>query len=282
MEVNIPEQLTLTVSLRGSREIRDGYQLFRLTGQLDAFSEPAFRRVMVRCIDEGPAHLILDLSTIDFMDSSGLGVLVQIAKKIQANQGSLRIVTNPRVTQTVKLVRLEQFLSLVTSLEEAQAGLLSPTPEPKSAPTTTLEPSDYQNTDRQNTYSQDPSSRGGESQTTVLTDDGEGIHGEPVTELATPIANEIPPAAPSEIQPEAPNPRPKRNRAKASAKAKESPAPSVLETPPPPAIAPDAPSRNAAKTKSGEESGDVLAESPEKKPKSRGSRRKSTASPPPV
>ncbi|NJK60055.1 MAG: STAS domain-containing protein [Oscillatoriales cyanobacterium SM2_1_8] len=117
----------MTVSLRGSREARDGYQLFRLTGLLDAFSEPAFRRVMVRCIEEGPAHLILDLSTIDFIDSSGLGVLVQMAKKIQGCQGSLRIVTNPRVTQTVKLVRLEQFLTLVSSIEEAEAGLLAAT-----------------------------------------------------------------------------------------------------------------------------------------------------------
>ncbi|HAN45986.1 MAG TPA: hypothetical protein DCQ32_05480, partial [Cyanobacteria bacterium UBA8156] len=237
LEVNIPEQLTLTVSLRGSREVRDGYQLFRLTGQLDAFSEPSFRRVMVRCIDEGPAHLILDLSTIDFMDSSGLGVLVQIAKKIQVNQGSLRIVTNPRVTQTVKLVRLEQFLSLVTSLEEAQAGLLAPpptmapTPEPGSAPTPTLapEPPDHQNTNHQNTNSQDPSLGVGERQAVATTLSGDGKGGEPVTELSTKIANEIQP----EIPTVAPNTRPKRNRSKTSAKTKESPEPSVLETPPP-------------------------------------------------
>jgi anti-anti-sigma factor len=78
-----------------------------------------FRKVLTKNIEEGPANLILDLSKIDFIDSSGLGVLVQLAKKAQTSGGSFQIVTNPRVTQTVKLVRLEQFLSLQTSVDVA-------------------------------------------------------------------------------------------------------------------------------------------------------------------
>ncbi len=74
---------------------------------------------MVKCVEEGPKHMILDLSKIDFVDSSGLGALVQLAKKAQSAGGTFQIVTNPRVTQTVKLVRLEQFLSLQASVEEA-------------------------------------------------------------------------------------------------------------------------------------------------------------------
>ncbi len=86
---------------------------------LDAFSEPAFRKVVGNCIDEKPADIILVLSQIDFVDSSGIGALVQLVKKAQNAGGSLQIVTNPRVTQTVKLVRLEKFLSLQPSLEVA-------------------------------------------------------------------------------------------------------------------------------------------------------------------
>jgi anti-anti-sigma regulatory factor len=44
---------------------------------------------------------------------------VQLAKKAQSAGGSFQIVTNPRVTQTVKLVRLESFLSLQDSVEVA-------------------------------------------------------------------------------------------------------------------------------------------------------------------
>jgi anti-anti-sigma factor len=107
------------VSLRGTREVRENHQIFRLTGLLDAFSEPAFRKVIGNCIDEGPSNLILVLAQIDFIDSSGLGALVQLVKKAQTAGGSLQVVTNPRVTQTVKLVRLEKFLSLQPSVEVA-------------------------------------------------------------------------------------------------------------------------------------------------------------------
>lgn len=86
---------------------------------LDAFSEPTFRKIIGNCIEEGPANIILVLSQIDFIDSSGLGALVQLVKKSQTAGGSLQIVTNPRVTQTVKLVRLEKFLSLQPSVETA-------------------------------------------------------------------------------------------------------------------------------------------------------------------
>ena len=74
---------------------------------------------MSKCIDEGPKHVILDLSQIDFVDSSGLGALVQLVKKAQTLEGTLQIVSNPRVTQTVKLVRLEKFLSLQPLVDEA-------------------------------------------------------------------------------------------------------------------------------------------------------------------
>ena len=111
--------MTLTVSLRGTREVKNNYQLFRLTGLLDAFSEATFRKVLSKCIDEGPKHVILDLSQIDFVDSSGLGALVQLVKKAQTLDGTLQIVSNPRVTQTVKLIRLEKFLSLQPSVDEA-------------------------------------------------------------------------------------------------------------------------------------------------------------------
>lgn len=74
-------------------------------------------------IDEGPKHIILDLSQIDFVDSSGLGALVQLAKQSQTNEGTLQIVTNARVTQTVKLVRLEKFLALQTSVDAALGNI---------------------------------------------------------------------------------------------------------------------------------------------------------------
>ena len=101
-------------------------QFDRLTGLLDAFSEPTFRKVLSQHIDEGPSNAILDLSGIDFVDSSGLGALVQLVKKAKEANGTVQVIANPRVMQTVKLVRLEKFLSVQASVDDAIANLSTP------------------------------------------------------------------------------------------------------------------------------------------------------------
>jgi anti-anti-sigma factor len=111
--------MTLTVSLRGTREVKDNYQIFRLAGLLDAFSEATFRKVLAKCVDDGPKNVVLDLSQIDLIDSSGLGAIVQVSKKVGSSEGVLQIVTNPRVTQTLKLVKLDKVFSLHTELANA-------------------------------------------------------------------------------------------------------------------------------------------------------------------
>ena len=67
--------------------------------------------------------LLLDLTHIDFIDSSGLGVLVQLAKQCTESDIQFVVVGNARVIQTVKLVRLEGFLHLQPDLETALGAL---------------------------------------------------------------------------------------------------------------------------------------------------------------
>lgn len=122
----IPEPLNLTISLRGTRDQGETYQVFRLIGQLDAFSDPAFSKVLDKYAEDGPGNLILDLSGIDFVDSSGLGALVKLHKKIGAAGATLQIIANARVSQTLRMGRLDQFFTLRSSVDEAIAQVPSP------------------------------------------------------------------------------------------------------------------------------------------------------------
>ena len=66
---------------------------------------------------------VLDLSKIDFLDSSGLGALVQTAKECKKLKLGFSVVGNSRVSQSIKLVRLGDFLNLKSSLDEALSYL---------------------------------------------------------------------------------------------------------------------------------------------------------------
>lgn len=122
----IPELHRLTVSLRGGFERRDDCLLFSFTGQLDAYSDKQFRDFVSEQRGSDKRAVLLDLTHIDFIDSSGLGVLVQLAKQCADAKVPFVMVGNARVIQTVKLVRLEQFLHLQPDLSTALAALAKP------------------------------------------------------------------------------------------------------------------------------------------------------------
>ena len=115
----ISELQRLTVSLRGGFEQKDGCLVFHFTGQLDAYSEKQFMEYVADVLKANKLPAVLDLSKIDFLDSSGLGALVQLAKQCTDAKRSFLLVGNTRVTQTVKLVRLEELLHLVEDLPTA-------------------------------------------------------------------------------------------------------------------------------------------------------------------
>ncbi len=117
--VPITELQRLTVSLRGGFEQKDGCLVFHFTGQLDAYSEKQFLSYVADVLGANAFPAVLDLSKIDFLDSSGLGALVQLAKQCNEAKRSFVVVGNARVSQTVKLVRLETFLHLVNDLDTA-------------------------------------------------------------------------------------------------------------------------------------------------------------------
>ena len=93
--------------------------MFHFTGQLDAYSEKQFLSYVADVLEANAFPAVLDLSKIDFLDSSGLGALVQLAKQCNEAKRSFVVVGNARVSQTVKLVRLETFLHLVNDLDTA-------------------------------------------------------------------------------------------------------------------------------------------------------------------
>ncbi len=114
----------LTVSLRGGFEQQARCQLFRFIGQLDAYSDKQFLEFIENNrLGSSALPLVLDLTHIDFMDSSGLGALVVLAKGCKERHQQFLLAGNVRVMQIVKLVRLEQFLNFQPDLDAALGKL---------------------------------------------------------------------------------------------------------------------------------------------------------------
>ena len=94
-------------------------------GEIDALTAPTLGRRMLELIEAGTNRLVVDLSETTFMDSTGLGVLVNGLRQTGRRQGTLVIVCpTERVMRPFEITGLHNHLPIVKSREEALTASL--------------------------------------------------------------------------------------------------------------------------------------------------------------
>lgn len=92
----------------------------RVTGEIDMATAPRLRQHVQTVVAAGPTGLLLDLDGVDFIDSTGLGVLVGAAKRMRVQGGPMRIVcSQPHLVDLFDLTRLNEVFDIFDSLDEA-------------------------------------------------------------------------------------------------------------------------------------------------------------------
>lgn len=93
-------------------------------GEIDVYTAPKLREQLVELVNEGKYHLIVDMESVDFLDSTGLGVLVGGLKRVRAHDGSLRLVcTQERILKIFRITGLTKVFPIHGSVEEAIAAV---------------------------------------------------------------------------------------------------------------------------------------------------------------
>jgi anti-sigma B factor antagonist len=81
----------------------------RIEGTLDAVTAPDLRGVVDKLVTENRPAVTLDLSSLRLIDSSGVGVIVSLFKRVRANGGQVRIVgLNDQPRAVFRLLRLDR------------------------------------------------------------------------------------------------------------------------------------------------------------------------------
>ena len=94
--------------------------VIRARGEIDLHYQPEFQRALLEVCREEPAILVIDLSKVDYMDSSGVGTLVQVARQIKDSGGKLVLAApTPRVKRILEITRLDRYFTISATCEEA-------------------------------------------------------------------------------------------------------------------------------------------------------------------
>jgi anti-sigma B factor antagonist len=98
----------------------DGIIVVQVIGEIDMTNSLAFRKRLFALLDEGPAQVVVDLSAAERVDTTGLSVLWESAKRCRREDRELAIVCSEgRVRHTLANTGLEQVLSTYANVDEA-------------------------------------------------------------------------------------------------------------------------------------------------------------------
>ncbi|MCD9624631.1 STAS domain-containing protein [Rhabdothermincola salaria] len=104
----------------------DAVTIVAVTGELDMASAPRLRQELVSLASAGRTTIVIDLAGVDFLDSTGLGVVLGALKRVRAAGGDLALArTEPQVAKVFEITRLSDIMPLHDTIEAAIAAVVS-------------------------------------------------------------------------------------------------------------------------------------------------------------
>tara|TARA_B100001559_G_C16277409_1_gene518946 strand:- start:97 stop:411 length:315 start_codon:yes stop_codon:yes gene_type:complete len=95
-----------------TEQFRDKWVLLQISGEIDMATGPELRQRIVQYVQEGHLHIILDLAKVDFIDSTGLGVLIGGLKRTRSHGGDLQCIgLSESLKEMFKLTGLDVVLT---------------------------------------------------------------------------------------------------------------------------------------------------------------------------
>jgi anti-sigma B factor antagonist len=109
-------ELALDVHKTGSLSVVD------VKGEIDVYTAPKLREKLIELVSEGSYNVVVNLEGVDFLDSTGLGVLVGALKRVKAHDGTLSLVcTQEKILKIFKITGLTKVFPIHDSVESASA-----------------------------------------------------------------------------------------------------------------------------------------------------------------
>jgi len=106
-------------------EQTERYTLCRPVGELDAYTVAQFRDALAGLASS--PRLLIDLSSVPFMDSSGLGALIGGIRRARESDGDVAVAcSRPTLTRLLHTTGFDRIVSVTETVDSAASALLDP------------------------------------------------------------------------------------------------------------------------------------------------------------
>ncbi len=101
-------------------ESRDGWTIIQPRGDIDVYSAPQLRDTIAEKMGLGPPNIILNLEFVDFIDSTGLAIMIGGLKRAKELDGAFVLVKpNEQVSRVLRITDLTKVLPVFDSIDSA-------------------------------------------------------------------------------------------------------------------------------------------------------------------
>lgn len=101
---------------------RDGWSVLQIGGEIDVATAPKLRERLLAMVSEQRYRIVVDLEEVDFIDSTGLGVLIGARKRVGIQDGEMRLVcTDARIVKVFEITGLDRVFDIRESVTDAVA-----------------------------------------------------------------------------------------------------------------------------------------------------------------
>lgn len=105
-----------------TRTVAD-HTVLEVGGEVDVYTAPRLRERLIEMIEGGAHHVVVDLGRVDFLDSTGLGVLVGALKRLRAVGGTFGLVCDKEpLLKIFRITALDQVFPIFPTVDAAVAA----------------------------------------------------------------------------------------------------------------------------------------------------------------
>lgn len=102
---------------------RDDWSVVEVGGEIDVATAPRLREQLIALVNAQQHRIVVSLEAVDFIDSTGLGVLISGLKRVRTHGGDFALVcTEPRILKVFEITGLLAVFAVHPSIDAAVAS----------------------------------------------------------------------------------------------------------------------------------------------------------------
>jgi len=103
----------MALNIKYSKTSDNNYLEIKPIGEVDIYTSPEFKNKVIEIIETKEVNILINAEELDYIDSTGLGVLMSILKKIKENELNIKIINlKPNIYKLFDITGLNKVFNI--------------------------------------------------------------------------------------------------------------------------------------------------------------------------